>query len=229
MTSLNPLMTIGNHLKEVLKVHRGMTGAAAESRAVELLDLVRVAGAPRRLREYPHQLSGGMRQRVMVALALAGEPDLLIGDEPTTALDVSIQAQILDLLADVQADLGLAVLLITHDLAVVASLCHRVEVIYAGEIVERGLAERIFTEPFHHYTAGLVRATPQLTARASRLTPITGAPPDLRAVPTGCAFHPRCPAATEICSAEHPVVTEADQSMYACWHPVSTPARAGRT
>ncbi|GGB16041.1 ABC transporter ATP-binding protein [Allosediminivita pacifica] len=201
MTSLNPLMTVGAQLGEVIHLYLGLRGAAARTRAAELLDAVGISGASRRLDQYPHEFSGGMRQRVMIAMAIASEPRLLIADEPTTALDVTIQAQILELLAGLQEKLGLSIILITHDLGIVAGLCHRVAVMYAGQIVETGTVDDIFARPGHPYTQGLIRSTPRLDAVEDRLVSIDGTPPGLRTPPEGCAFRPRCPAAQAACHA----------------------------
>jgi peptide/nickel transport system ATP-binding protein len=193
MTSLNPVFTIGDQIAEAVLLHRGVSRAAARARALEMLDLVRIADARRRIDEYPHQLSGGMRQRVMIAMALACEPDLIIADEPTTALDVTIQAQILDLLADLRRRLGTAILLITHDLGVVAETCDEVAVMYAGRIVERAAAAALFARPRHPYTIGLLSARPD-TGRSGRgpLRTIPGMVPAPQDFPAGCRFHPRC-------------------------------------
>jgi oligopeptide/dipeptide ABC transporter ATP-binding protein len=199
MTSLNPLFTVGMQITEVLRYHLHMSKRDAMERAVDLLDLVGISFPRQRVKQYPHEFSGGMRQRVMIAIALACEPELLIADEPTTALDVTIQAQILELLSDLQSRLGLAVILITHDLGVVAGLCHRVQVMYGGRLVEDGPAKELFHEPSHPYTAGLLRSTPRLDVVMPRLTAIEGAPPDMLRPPQGCAFHPRCPLAIEKC------------------------------
>jgi oligopeptide/dipeptide ABC transporter ATP-binding protein len=193
MTSLNPVFTIGDQVAEVVRLHRGASRAEARARALEMLRLVRLADPEQRLDEYPHQLSGGMRQRVMIAMALACEPDLVIADEPTTALDVTIQAQILDLLADLRRRLGTAILLITHDLGVVAETCDEVAVMYAGRIVERGPATAIFARPLHPYTIGLLAAKPDPTApRGGPLRTIPGMVPPPQQFPAGCRFHPRC-------------------------------------
>ena len=193
MTSLNPVFTIGDQVAEVVRLHRGASRAEARARALEMLRLVRLADPEQRLDEYPHQLSGGMRQRVMLAMALACEPDLVIADEPTTALDVTIQAQILDLLADLRRRLGTAILLITHDLGVVAETCDEVAVMYAGRIVERGPAAEIFARPLHPYTIGLLAAKPDPTApRGGPLRTIPGMVPPPQEFPAGCRFHPRC-------------------------------------
>jgi oligopeptide/dipeptide ABC transporter ATP-binding protein len=196
MTSLNPVFTIGDQIAEAVRLHRDVPRAAARARALEMLRLVRMADPEQRLDEYPHQLSGGMRQRVMIAMALACEPDLVIADEPTTALDVTIQAQILDLLADLRERLGTAILLITHDLGVVAETCDDVAVMYAGRIVERAPADVLFARPLHPYTIGLLAARPDLDAvggdRRTALRTIPGMVPPPQAFPAGCRFHPRC-------------------------------------
>ena len=194
MTSLNPLMTVGAQISEVIELHLGFSRQAARKRAVELLSLVGISGPERRLNQYPHELSGGMRQRVMIAMGIACEPKLLIADEPTTALDVTIQAQILELLAELRESIGLAIILITHDLGIVAGLCDRVAVMYAGQIVETGSVYDIFESPSHPYTQGLIRSTPQLDVKDERLVSISGTPPGLLDPPSGCAFLPRCPA-----------------------------------
>ena len=193
MTSLNPVFTIGDQIAEALHLHRTVSREAARARALDMLRLVRVADPERRLDEYPHQLSGGMRQRVMIAMALVCEPDLVIADEPTTALDVTIQAQILDLLADLRRRLGTAILLITHDLGVVAETCDEVAVMYAGKIVERAPAAELFARPMHPYTIGLLRARPEAAAReGGPLRTIPGMVPPPQQFPPGCRFHPRC-------------------------------------
>jgi oligopeptide/dipeptide ABC transporter ATP-binding protein len=206
MTSLNPVFTIGNQIVEAVRLHRKVTAAAARLRALELLTLVRIADPERRLDDYPHQLSGGMRQRAMIAMALACEPDLLIADEPTTALDVTIQAQILELLADLRRRLGMAILLITHDLGVVAETCDEVAVMYAGKIVERAAADTLFANPLHPYTIGLLAARPEHHAGSGKpLAAIPGMVPAPTQFPTGCRFHPRCAFVREPrCSAELP-------------------------
>jgi oligopeptide/dipeptide ABC transporter ATP-binding protein len=194
MASLNPVMKIGDQVAEPLRVHRGMSKREAWSRAADLLDLVSIPDARRRLDDYPHQMSGGMRQRVMIAMALACDPELLIADEPTTALDVTIQAQILELLSELRQKLDLAVLLITHDLGVVAEFCERVLVMYAGRIVEEAPVRDLFASPRHPYTRGLLASLPVISAgdRPSRLESIPGMVPDIDNIPPGCAFHPRC-------------------------------------
>jgi peptide/nickel transport system ATP-binding protein len=208
MTSLNPVFTIGDQIAAAVLAHEGGGRRAAWERAVEMLDRVQVPSPRERARDYPHQLSGGLRQRAMIALALAPGPQLLIADEPTTALDVTIQAQILDLLRRLQAERGMAVLLITHDLGVVAEVCHRVAIIYAGRIVETGSVASIFASPVHPYTRGLLRCLPHPSRFGQPLSSIEGAPPDLRAVDGGCRFAPRCPHAIEACRREEPALAE---------------------
>jgi peptide/nickel transport system ATP-binding protein len=207
-TSLNPVLTIGRQIVEVLERHVGLRGEAARARATALLDAVGIADSARRLEEYPFQLSGGMKQRVMIALALAAEPELLIADEPTTALDVTIQAQILELIAELQERLGLAVLLITHDLGVVAGLCDRVAVMYGGKLVEIANAADLYARPGHPYSAGLLRSTPRLDLVLPRLVSIEGAPPDLVRPPAGGPYEPRCLLAVDQCRAEMPPLVE---------------------
>ncbi|ARO15905.1 oligopeptide transport system ATP-binding protein (plasmid) [Ketogulonicigenium robustum] len=201
MTSLNPLMTIGAQIGEVLQLHLGMTTEQAQARAAELLSAVGISGAQRRLGQFPHEFSGGMRQRVMIAMSIACNPDLVVADEPTTALDVTIQAQILELLAALQDRMGLSIILITHDLGIVAGLCHKVAVMYAGQIIEAGLVDDIFGAPAHPYTQGLIRSTPQLDVDEDRLVSIEGTPPGLRNPPQGCAFLARCPLGDDGCRA----------------------------
>jgi oligopeptide/dipeptide ABC transporter ATP-binding protein len=219
LSSLNPVLTVGNQIGEALSLHRGLKGSAARFRALELLDLVGIADAPRRLHQYPHELSGGMQQRVMIAAALACEPTLLIADEPTTALDVTIQAQILELLARLRADLGMAVLLITHDLGVVAGFADRINVMYAGSIVETGSTEAVLSAPRHPYTLGLIRSVPRLDRpREEEVVPIPGRPPDLRALLEGCVFAPRCSFAFERCLRSMPnLMRVRNGRRSACW------------
>ena len=216
---LNPLMRVGAQISEVLRRHMGMTRADADLRVLELLEAVGIPAPPRRAKQFPHELSGGMRQRVMIAMAIACEPELLIADEPTTALDVTIQAQVLELLAGLQQTLGLSVLLITHDLGVVAGLCDRVAVMYAGQIVETGIAEDVFKRPAHPYTQGLIRSTPRLDDRMERLIAIEGAPPNLLAPPAGCAFRDRCPIAAPVCTTQPKVMPIEGRPFgsVACW------------
>ena len=219
MTSLNPVYTIGNQLREAILLHTDRNRAEANARALEMLRLVGVNEPEKRLKQYPHELSGGMRQRVMIAMALACEPDILIADEPTTALDVTIQAQILELMQELQKKLGMAIIMITHDLGVVASMCERIAVMYAGRIVEYGTTEDIFYNPKHQYTRGLIRSIPRIdTKEHERLVPIEGTPVDLLNPPAGCPFAPRCEACMKICLREMPPVTNFDEVHYTqCW------------
>ena len=213
MTSLNPVLTIGRQITEVLEAHQGADKLAAEKRALELLDLVGIADAPRRLRQYPHQLSGGMRQRVMIAVALACNPKLIIADEPTTALDVTIQAQILELMKSLTLRLNVALIVITHNLGVVARYAHRVNVMYAGRIVESGRADAIYHDPRHPYTIALLRSVPRLDRpRQARLDPVEGQPPDLTRLDGGCAFRPRCRFAVERCATARPSLEPAGEA-----------------
>lgn len=222
MTSLNPLFTIGSQLREVTKRHLGMSKRQGTERAAELLDLVGISNPRERLDQYPGGLSGGMRQRVLIAMALSCEPKLLIADEPTTALDVTIQAQILELLAELKDELGLSILLITHDLGVVAGMCDRVAVMYGGRIGEIGPADDLYARPAHPYSCGLLRSTPRLDERQSRLVSIDGSPPDLVAPPVGCPFAERCVSATDRCHTELPELTAIERGRtVACWHPFS--------
>jgi peptide/nickel transport system ATP-binding protein len=209
MTSLNPVFTIGDQIAEAVLQHRDVSRREAWSRAIALLELVRIPDASRRAREYPHRLSGGMRQRVMIAMALACEPRLLIADEPTTALDVTVQAQILDLIEDLKRRLGMAVLLITHDLGVVAQHAQRVAVMYAGRIVEEADVDALFTEPLHPYTRGLLASIPKPGTSLQRLSEIAGTVPSLTEMPKGCAFAPRCRQAVERCTGAVPALASA--------------------
>jgi oligopeptide/dipeptide ABC transporter ATP-binding protein len=220
MTSLNPVLTIGRQLTEGLEIHLGMQTAAARRRAAELLAMVGIPDPARRLPQYPHQFSGGMRQRMMIAMALACNPSLILADEPTTALDVTIQAQILELLKDLSRRLGVAMLIITHNLGVVARYADRVNVMYAGRIVERGTARELYANPCHPYTLGLLKSVPRLDVpRRQRLDPIDGQPPDLTRLPPGCSFGPRCAFRVERCVAEIPSLRSIDASAHvtACW------------
>ena len=219
MTSLNPLMTIGSQLTETLYRHKGLSGRPARRRAAELLDHVGIGSPEQRLGQRPHEFSGGMRQRVMIAIALASDPEVLIADEPTTALDVTVQAQIIDLLTDLQEELGLAIVLITHDLGVVAGLCRDVAVMYAGRIVESGPVDTLFERPAHPYTQGLLRSTPTLDGSDHRLLAIPGAPPRLIHPPTGCPFRMRCPIAADICRETPGFVPGRDGGHVACFRP----------
>jgi peptide/nickel transport system ATP-binding protein len=204
-------------LTEGMRHHLGMTHAAASARAIELLDFVGISAPARRMRQYPHEMSGGMRQRIMIAMALATNPELLIADEPTTALDVTIQAQILDLLDDLQRKLNLAIIVISHDLGVVARLCHRVAIMYGGKIVEEGPAQAVFETPAHPYTMGLLRSTPRIDDRLERLISIEGSPPDLLTPPPGCPFEPRCPIAIAKCLEPPALSNSSPGRSVACW------------
>lgn len=219
MTSLNPVYTIGNQITEVIRLHTGKSKKEAYDRAKELLELVGINEPTKRLKQYPHELSGGMRQRVMIAIALACEPKLLIADEPTTALDVTIQAQILELMQELRQKLGMSIIMITHDLGVVASMCERIAVMYAGHIVEYGTADEIFYEPKHEYTKGLINSIPKLSAQEiERLVPIEGQTVDLLNPPAGCPFAPRCANCMKICLREMPPKTELSDTHYShCW------------
>ncbi|MBV0890932.1 ABC transporter ATP-binding protein [Paracoccus sp. Z118] len=218
MTSLNPVYTLGMQLREMLQAHSDLSGRAARERAVELLDMVGLPSPAKRIDDYPHQLSGGQRQRVMIAMALANDPVLLIADEPTTALDVTIQAQILELLQNLQDRTGTAILLITHDLGVVAETCDEVAVMYAGVVVERAPTRALFADPQHPYTIGLMAAVPRLDAPADRLATIPGSVPPPWANRKGCRFASRCPLAIDICRAEQPALLPAREGhTVACW------------
>ena len=219
MTSLNPVLTIGRQLTETLEHHLGMSRPDAEARALELLGMVGISDPKRRLRQYPHHLSGGMRQRVMIAMALCCEPKLIIADEPTTALDVTIQAQILELMKDLTKRLGVALIVITHNLGVVARYADRVNVMYAGKIIERGDAGEIYRNPRHPYTLGLLRSVPRMDRpRQDKLDPIDGQPPDLTRLDAGCAFRARCRFAVDRCAAEVPPLEAVDgDHLSACW------------
>ncbi len=223
MTSLNPVMTVGRQIGETLRLHQNMSARAAAERAAEMLDLVGISEPHRRMREYPHQFSGGMRQRVMIAIALACNPKLLIADEPTTALDVTIQAQILDLMAGLKQRVGAAIMLITHDLGVVAETAERVVVMYAGRKVEEASVKDLFQRPRHPYTQGLLGAVPKLGsslhgAGRAKLAEIPGLVPDLRAPMVGCAFAGRCPLATDVCRRIMPAIDEKAPSHWAACH-----------
>jgi oligopeptide/dipeptide ABC transporter ATP-binding protein len=219
MTSLNPAYRIGDQIAETVLRHRGGTRAEARARALEMLERVRIPGAAQRMRDYPHQLSGGMRQRVMIAMALANDPALLIADEPTTALDVTIQAQILDLIRSLQAEMGTALVMITHDLGVVAEIADTVAVMYAGRIIEDGAVETIFDDPQHPYTIGLMSSVPSIGKREGRLTAIEGMVPSIDAMPAGCRFAPRCPFADGACTAAPPpLIPVGDRHRAACVH-----------
>ena len=224
MSSLNPVLTIERQLTEVLETHQKLKHAGAERRAIQLLEMVGIPGAEKRLHDFPHQFSGGMRQRVMIAMALACDPELLIADEPTTALDVTIQAQILDLMRSVVAEVHTALILITHDLGVVAGMCHSTAVMYAGRIIERSTTAELFGRPRHPYTVGLLRSLPRLDeAERGELVPIKGQPPDLSREITGCPFAPRCFNVQDRCRVEDPPLAQApdaeDGHEVACFYP----------
>ena len=218
MTCLNPVFTVGYQLREAIRIHTDRTREQVKARALEMLQLVGVNEPEKRLRQYPHELSGGMRQRVMIAMALACEPDILIADEPTTALDVTIQAQILELMQSLQKKMGMAIIMITHDLGVIADMCDEIIVMYAGKVCERGTADEIFYNPRHEYTKGLIRSIPRLSEKHEKLIPIAGTPVDLLNLPKGCAFASRCDCAMKICLEEQPEEVWVNNShIAACW------------
>ena len=219
MTSLNPVLTIGRQIGESLELHKRLDRSAARRRTIELLELVGIPAARNRVEDYPHQFSGGMRQRVMIAMALSCEPKLLIADEPTTALDVTIQAQILDLIKRLRYELGMAIIMITHDMGVVAGIADRINVMYAGYIVETGTVDEIFANPRHPYTLGLLKSIPRLDEpRKEKLVPIEGLPPDLLDPPPGCPFQPRCPYAIDRCVSDNPSLEPVVSGHpIACW------------
>ena len=218
MTSLNPTYTVGHQLEEAILLHTNRDKQQAKARALEMLQLVNVNEPEKRLKQYPHELSGGMRQRVMIAMALACEPDILIADEPTTALDVTIQAQILELMKSLQNELNMAIIMITHDLGVVAQMCDEVIVMYAGSICEQGTADEIFYNPQHEYTKGLMNSIPTVDTKKRKLKPISGTPIDLLNMPEGCPFAPRCDAAMKICIHECAENVEVNENhRTACW------------
>lgn len=227
-SALNPVLTIRSQICEALALHRGLSGAAAVAEAKRLLDLVGIPDAARRLQAYPHEFSGGQNQRIMIAMALAGEPDLLVADEPTTALDATIQAQILDLIMQVRKDTGMALVLISHDLGVVAEVCDRVAVMYAGRIVEEAPAALLFAEPRHPYASGLIGALPPIEGAQRRLTSIAGTVPDPRHLPAGCSFAPRCPRTTSQCRTQAPGLAELGEARrLACFNPEQRPGSVG--
>ena len=218
MTSLNPVFTIGNQMKEAVVLHTDKRGKVADDRVIELLELVGINEPHKRFRQYPFELSGGMRQRVMIAMALACEPDILIADEPTTALDVTIQAQILELIQALQKKMGMAVILVTHDLGVIADMCDNIVVMYGGRICERGTAREIFYNPKHEYTRGLLRSIPNVNNMKTKLIPISGTPINMLNLPKGCAFCARCDSAMKICLSEPPEeLWINDEHKAACW------------
>ena len=229
MTSLNPVFTIGYQLEEAVLLHTDRNRAQARERAVEMLTLVGVNEPEKRVKQYPHELSGGMRQRVMIAMALACEPDILIADEPTTALDVTIQAQILELMQELQQKLGMAIIMVTHDLGVIASMCDEIIVMYGGRVCERGTADAIFYHPAHEYTKGLLRSIPTTANNGERLVPIGGTPINLLNMPKGCAFCPRCDEAMKICLTDLPEEIWVGQDhLAACWMNVKKMYEEGR-
>jgi peptide/nickel transport system ATP-binding protein len=225
LTSLNPLYTVGRQLIETIQVHLGLDAAAARQRAIDLLLATGIPAAEQRIDQYPHQFSGGMRQRVVIALALAAEPELIVADEPTTALDVSIQAQIIGLLKSLARERGTAVMLVTHDMGVIAETCDRVAVMYAGRIAEIGPVADVIHRPAHPYTTGLMGSIPAMDSDHERLLQIDGAMPRLNAIPTGCAFNPRCPRAVDRCRSARPDLLDAGATRAACWlHDSKVPA-----
>ncbi|MFD7813738.1 ABC transporter ATP-binding protein [Streptomyces sp. NPDC059785] len=218
LSSLNPVLTVGDQLGEMFTVHRGMSRKDARAKAVELMDRVRIPAAAQRVRDYPHQFSGGMRQRIMIAMALALEPALIIADEPTTALDVTVQAQVMDLLAELQRELDMGLILITHDLGVVADVADRIAVMYAGRIVESAPVHDIYKAPAHPYTRGLLESIPRLDQKGRELYAIKGLPPNLTHIPPGCAFHPRCPMARDVCRTDEPPLYEVSEVRGSACH-----------
>ncbi len=217
LTSLNPLYTVGRQLIETIQVHLGLDAAAARQRAISLLQSTGIPAAEQRIDQYPHQFSGGMRQRVVIALALAAEPELIVADEPTTALDVSIQAQIIALLKALTKQQGAAVMLVTHDMGVIAEACDRVAVMYAGRVVEIGPVAQVIHHPAHPYTVGLMGSIPSMDSERERLMQIDGAMPRLNAIPAGCAFNPRCPRVMDRCRTQRPDLLPAGATRAACW------------
>ena len=230
MTSLNPVFMIGNQLEEAVLLHTDKTKEQAKARAIELLQMVGVNEPAKRVKQYPFELSGGMRQRVMIAMALASEPDILIADEPTTALDVTIQAQILELMQDLQKRLGMAIILVTHDLGVIADMCDEIIVMYGGRVCERGSADDIFYAPSHEYTKGLLKSIPKIGGQKERLIPIAGTPINLLNMPKGCAFGSRCENAMHICLEQKPEELRLSESHCAsCWLNVKKQLEDGGT
>ncbi|MFE7676480.1 ABC transporter ATP-binding protein [Streptomyces albidoflavus] len=218
LSSLNPVLTVGEQLGEMFTVHRGMSRKDAKARAVELMDRVRIPAATERVDQYPHQFSGGMRQRIMIAMAMALEPKLIIADEPTTALDVTVQAQVMELLAELQREYNMGLILITHDLGVVADVADKIAVMYAGRIVETAPVHDIYRAPAHPYTRGLLDSIPRLDQKGRELYAIKGLPPNLLAIPPGCAFHPRCPLAQPVCTTDVPPLYEVDPRRRSACH-----------
>lgn len=230
MTSLNPVFTVGYQLEEAVLLHTDRTKKEAKERAIEMLTLVGVNEPEKRVNQYPHELSGGMRQRVMIAMALACEPDILIADEPTTALDVTIQAQILELMQSLQEKLGMAIIMVTHDLGVIASMCDEIIVMYGGRVCERGTADAIFYSPANEYTKGLLRSIPTKTNSKTRLVPIGGTPINMLNMPEGCAFCPRCDAAMKICLTEKPEeIWVGEDHLASCWMNIKNMMEEGKS
>jgi len=228
MTSLNPVYTIGDQLIEAIMLHTNRTKKQAQGRAADLLRMVNVNDPLKRLKQYPYELSGGMRQRVMIAMAIACEPDILIADEPTTALDVTIQAQILELMQSLQKEMGMAIIMITHDLGVIAQLCDEVIVMYGGKVCERGTADDIFYNPLHEYTKGLLESIPSASDDRKKLIPIAGTPVDLLNMPCGCAFSPRCKNTLKICLSKYPEMKQiSDTHFSSCWMNIKEAAEEG--
>ncbi|WP_328905659.1 ABC transporter ATP-binding protein [Streptomyces sp. NBC_00234] len=218
LSSLNPVLTVGEQLGEMFVVHRGMSRKDARAKSVELMDRVRIPAAKERVGNYPHQFSGGMRQRIMIAMALALEPSLIIADEPTTALDVTVQAQVMDLLAELQRELNMGLILITHDLGVVADVADKIAVMYAGRIVETSPVHDIYKAPAHPYTKGLLRSIPRLDQKGGELYAIKGLPPNLLHIPPGCAFNPRCPMAQDVCRTDVPPLYRVSEDRQSACH-----------
>lgn len=218
LSALNPVLSVGDQLAEMFVVHRGASKKDARARAVELMDRVRIPAAAQRARDYPHQFSGGMRQRIMIAMALSLEPALVIADEPTTALDVTVQAQVMDRLAELQREYRMGLILITHDLGVVADVADRIAVMYAGKIVESAPVHDIYKAPAHPYTRGLLDSIPRLDQKGQELYAIKGLPPNLTRIPPGCSFHPRCPMARDVCRTDEPALYEVSQVRGSACH-----------
>ncbi|NNN32760.1 ABC transporter ATP-binding protein [Streptomyces sp. S3(2020)] len=218
LSSLNPVLSVGDQLGEMFVVHRGMSKKDARARSIELMDRVRIPGARERVKQYPHQFSGGMRQRIMIAMAMALEPALIIADEPTTALDVTVQAQVMDLLAELQRELNMGLILITHDLGVVADVADRIAVMYAGRIVESAPVHDIYKAPAHPYTKGLLDSIPRLDQKGQELYAIKGLPPNLMNIPPGCAFNPRCPMAQDVCRTDVPPLYDVSEDRTSACH-----------